>query len=61
VIERILRPLARLRGRLLRVVRCVLRIGKRFTERPVAVQLTSFENFAAVQAFDELRVIVFRD
>jgi hypothetical protein len=24
-------------------------------------QLTSFEDFAAVQAFDELRIVVFRD
>jgi hypothetical protein len=61
VIERILRPLARLGDRLLCVVRCVLRVRKRFAEGPIAVQLTGFENFAAVQTFDELGVIVPRD
>lgn len=61
MIERILRPLTKLGVRLLRVVRCVLRVRKRLAESPVAVQLASFENFATVQTFDELRVIVFRD
>ena len=40
---------------------CSLCVGKRFTEIRAVVQFAGFENLAAIETFDVLRIIVFRD
>ena len=40
---------------------CSLRVRKRFAEIRGVVQFAGFENLAAVEAFDVLRIVVFGD
>ena len=41
--------------------RACLGVGKRFTKTRAAIQFAGFQNLAAVETFDVLRIVIFGD